>query len=217
MSYPRSGRETRRSAGASQSWPSAQAARHVPLQVGDWKGTLGEKLDERTRKAAEAEGDTQIVYVNDKTGERVKVFIVCGRLMGVMEAPRPDRCYPAHGYKESGERMQQTVRTGTKQRGPKAQFQTAAYVRDGLPDARLFWSWSSDGVWKCLMISALTFCGTKPVFKVHFESEVVDPKQLLDQTPSVSLIKALIPELSRALFPDFKPSTPADASADFKS
>ncbi len=188
----------------------------VPLQVGDWKGTLGEKLDERTRKAAEAEGDTQIVYVNEKTGERVKVFIVCGRLMGVMKH-RPDRCYPAHGYKESGERMQQTVRTGTEDKGPKAQFQTAAYARDGQPDARLFWSWSSDGVWKAPDDLRTDFLRTKPVFKVHFESEAVDPKQPLDQTPSVNLIKVLIPELSRALFPDFKPSTPADASADSKS
>jgi hypothetical protein len=186
----------------------------VPLQVGTWKGTLGDKLDERTRKAAEAEGDTSIVYVNDVTKERVKVFIVCGRLMGVMKH-RPDRCYPAHGYKESGERSQYSVVTGTDdEKGPKAQFQTAAYSRDGQADARLFWSWSSDGFWKAPDDLRSDFRRTIPVFKIHFENEVTDPKQSLDKTPSVDLIKVLIPELSRVLFPDYKPPKTANSSAD---
>jgi hypothetical protein len=176
---------------------------NVPLQVGNWKGTLGEKLDERTRKAAEAEGDIQITYENEDH-ERVKVFIVCGRLMGVMKH-RPDRCYPAHGYKESGERMQHSVVTGADGQGPKAHFQTASYSRDVQRDARLFWSWSDDGYWKAPDDLRSDFRRTKPVFKVHFENEVVDPKQSLDGTPSVKLIKVLIPELSKALFPDYKP------------
>ena len=173
---------------------------NVPLEVGDWKGKLGDKLDDRTRKAAEAEGDTQITYENAKTGERVSVFIVCGRLMGVMKH-RPDRCYPAHGYKEVGERMPQTVKM---EEGESAQFQTASYSRDGLRDARLFWSWSSDGVWKAPDDLRSDFRRTIPVFKIHFENEVADPKGALDDTPSVHLIKVLIPELSKALFPDYK-------------
>jgi hypothetical protein len=178
---------------------------NVPKEVGPWKGTVGDKLDERTRKAAEAEGDTSITYENVETKERVKVFIVCGRLMGVMKH-RPDRCYPAHGYKESGERTQYPVVTGTDDnKGPKAHFQTAAYSRDGQADARLFWSWSSDGYWKAPDDLRSDFRRTIPVFKVHFENEVVDPKQPLDSTPSVKLIKVLIPELSKALFPDYIP------------
>jgi hypothetical protein len=184
---------------------------NVPLQVGHWKGTLGDKLDERTRKAAEAEGDTQITYENEDTHEVVRVFIVCGRLMGVMKH-RPDRCYPAHGYTQSGERMQHSVTTGADGQGPKAQFQTAAYSRDGQRDARLFWAWSSDGVWKAPDDLRSDFRRTIPVFKIHFENEVVDPKQQLDNTPSVNLIKVLIPELSKALFPASPAPKPADES-----
>ena len=191
----------------------AKRLENVPLEVGDWKGTLGDKLDERTRKAAEAEGDTSVTYENAKTGVRVKVFIVCGRLMGVMKH-RPDRCYPAHGYKEVGERMQHPVTTNSE---AKAHFQTAAYSRDGQPDARLFWSWSSDGNWKAPDDLRSDFRRTIPVFKVHFENEVVDPKAPLDQTPSVDLIKELIPELSKALFPDYKPPVPADKETGAKS
>ncbi len=190
---------------------------NVPLQVGKWKGTLGAKLDEKTRKAAEAEGDTQIVYVNED-GEKVNVFIVCGRLMGVMKH-RPDRCYPAHGYKESGERTQWPSKpfgTGADGEGPKAQFQTAAYSRDGQPDARLFWAWSSDGVWKAPDDLRTDFRRTVPVFKVHFENEVTNAKQPLDDTASVKLIRVLIPELTRALFPDYKAPQPAGSTAEAK-
>ena len=63
----------------------------------------------------------------------------------------------------------------------------------------------------------MDFLRTKPVFKVHFESEAVDPSSRSTKHRVWNLIKVLIPELSRVFVPNFKPSTPADASADSKS
>ncbi|HEV3417025.1 MAG TPA: exosortase-associated EpsI family protein [Pirellulales bacterium] len=175
---------------------------NIPLEVGGWKGMIGQKLDEATRQYAGAVGDTSIVYTNSKTGERVSVFVVCGRLDDVMKH-RPDRCYPAHGYKEEGERMQRKV---TTESGAKAEFQTATYSREGLPaPARLYWAWSSDGNWLAPDDLRDDFYRDKPVFKVHFEHELTQANQSIDEGPSVELIKVLVPELSRALFPDYKP------------
>src|SRR5580704_7901568 len=71
----------------------------LPLTMDAWHGKIGPRLDEDTRRVAGAEGDVQIVYTNSKTGAEVSAFLVCGRLMDMMNH-RPDRCYPANGYHE---------------------------------------------------------------------------------------------------------------------
>jgi hypothetical protein len=53
------------------------------------------------------------------------------------------------------------------------------------------------------------FFRDKPVFKIHFEQELTQANQSIDEGPSVDLIKVLIPELSKTLFPDYKPPVKA--------
>src|SRR5438552_3374812 len=66
----------------------------IPLEIGDWQGKRGAKMDDAIRKYAGAVGDTQITFVNKHTREQVNVLVVCGRLLDVWNH-RPDRCYPA--------------------------------------------------------------------------------------------------------------------------
>jgi hypothetical protein len=179
---------------------------NIPLEVGDWKGQLGPKMEEDIRKYSGAVGDTQITYTNSRTHERVNVLVVCGRLMDVW-IHRPDRCYPAHGYKEEGERAAHVLQISNEM---AAEFQTSVYSRkDESTPVRVYWGWSSDGKWLAPDDVRDNFKRTRPIFKIQIENQIVRENQSLDEGPGVELIKALLPELNRTLFPDSKPRLPA--------
>jgi uncharacterized protein DUF3485 len=181
----------------------------VPLQVGPWTGHPGPKVDEETRKYGGMEGDVQITYVNEKTGDHVNIFVVCGRLLDVMKHT-PDRCYPAHGFQIDAEPIQTTVTTDA---GTKAEFKMAAFARDEKPDAiRVYWTWSSDGNWKAPKDLRDEFQRTKPIYKLYFDHDVQLANQPISEGPSIELIKVLIPKITKVLFPDAETPGPASAA-----
>jgi hypothetical protein len=187
----------------------ARRIEKIPLEVGDWKGQRGPKMEEDIRNYAGAVGDAQITFTNSRQ-ERVNVMIVCGRLMDVWNH-RPDRCYPAHGYKEEGDRTAQKIDIYDK---VPAEFQTSIYSRkDAAAPLRVYWGWSSDGRWLAPDDVRDNFKRTHPIFKIQVENAIVGDKQSLSEGPGVDLIKALIPELNRALFPNYKPPVPPAPTA----
>jgi len=179
----------------------------LPVDIGPWHGERGPGLKESMRKAAGAEGDYQIVFTNDKH-EKVDVFIVCGRLLD-MSKHRPDRCYPAQGYKADGEETKlQKVAIGPKS---KADFRTAVYSKEdeGIK-TRIYWSWASDRVWKAPDGEdglRKEFRRTKPIYKLYVDDQVSGPNQRTDEGPCIDLIKVLVPAYDKILFPEADKAT----------
>jgi hypothetical protein len=171
----------------------------IPLDFGGWKGTVGPKMDENIRKYAGAVGDAQILYTNS-TGQKVNLLVVCGRLMDVWNH-RPDRCYPAHGYKEDTDRQVQLLTDGD---GAKCNFQSSIYVKDQAR-VRVYWGWSSDGKWVAPDDLRQDFFRTDPIFKIQVEAGVAGDNEPADRGPAADFIKVLLPELNRVLFPGYKP------------
>ncbi len=171
----------------------------IPLEIGEWKGTLGPKMDENIRKYAGAVGDTQILYTN-AAGQKVNVLVVCGRLMDVWNH-RHDRCYPAHGYDKQNDPVQKSYYDNNN---AKCEFQTAIYVKDQAP-VRVYWTWSSDGEWKAPDDIRQGFLRTDPIFKLQVEAVAAKDNEGADRGPAVDFIKVLLPELNRSLFPGYEP------------
>ena len=180
----------------------------IPLEIGggEWKGTLGPKMEESIRKYAGAVGDTQILYTNSK-GQKVILLVVCGRLMDVWNH-RPDRCYPAHGYKEETDHREQKLTDGND---VSCTFQTSIYVKDQAR-VRVYWGWSSDGKWVAPDDIRQDFMRTDPIFKIQVESAVTQDNAPANSGPAVDFIRVLLPELNRTLFPGYKPPVPAQST-----
>jgi hypothetical protein len=181
---------------------------NLPLEIGPWIGKRGPRLEEGMRRAANAEGDLQITYTNQLTGEQAHMFIVCGRLLD-MSKHRPDRCYPAQGYKAVGEEAAlQKLTTATKS---KVEFRTAVYSKaDQGINTRIYWSWASDGVWKGPDGEdglRKEFRRTKPIYKMYVDNPVHGSDERAGEGPSIELIKVLVPAYNKVLFP------PADKAA----
>ena len=178
----------------------------MPLVIGPWKGQIGPRLDEETRRYVGAVGDIQVSYINQETGERANVFIVCGRLYDVLKH-RPDRCYPAHGYQTEEEERPYEESTADKR---PVGFRTAVYVKEDKPTGtRIYWSWSSDGNWKGPDDIRTAFQRSKPIFKLYVDHDVPAAGQPLGEGPSPKFIRVLIPALNKALFPKDAAAKPA--------
>ncbi len=183
----------------------------IPLEIGDWQGTLGPKMEPDIRQYAGAVGDTQISFVNKTTREHVNVLVVCGRLLDVWDH-RPDRCYPAHGYEEKGDRSPQTIKVPPND--TPAEFQMSVYSLKNPPqEVRVYWAWSNDGKWIAPDGLRDDFSRIKPVFKIQIESPVGRENQSPLEGPAADLIKELIPAVNRVLFPEEQAAKPADAKA----
>ena len=184
----------------------------IPLEIGEWKGTLGPKMDENIRKYAGAVGDTQILYTN-AAGQKVNLLVVCGRLQDVWNH-RPDRCYPAHGYKQETDPREQKV---TDAENAPSIFLTSIYALEtDQRRVRVYWGWSSNGKWVAPDDLRQDFMRTDPIFKIQVEAGVAQDDEPADRGPAVDFMKVLLPELNRALFPGYKPpdrGAPATATA----
>jgi hypothetical protein len=188
----------------------------LPLEVGPWKGTLGDKLDDSMRKAAGAEGDQCILYTNELTGEKARMFIDCGRLAD-MSKHRPDRCYPAQGYTADSEETQLEKVTTAAQ--SKVEFRTAVYSKADLK-TRIYWSWASEGVWKAPDGEdglRKVFPRTRPVYKLYVDNPVRRADEQASEGPSIELIKVLIPAYEKVLFPPEDKAAHAAAASPRKS
>lgn len=182
----------------------------IPLEIGEWKGTLGPKMDENIRKYAGAVGDTQILYTNSATGQKVNLLVVCGRLIDVWNH-RPDRCYPAHGYKADTDANKRNLKDDEK---APCEFQTAIYnLEKDHKRVRVYWGWSSDGKWVAPDDLRQDFMRTDPIFKIQVEAGVAEDNEPSDRGPAVDFMKVALPELNRVLFPGYKPPDHAAQAA----
>ena len=180
---------------------------NLPMNIGPWHGKLGPRLEERMQKAAGAEGYQDIVYTNSVTGEQANMFIVVARLSDISKH-RPDRCYPAQGYKPVGdEAVLQKVIAADKS---KTEFRTALYTKEeqGLR-TRIYWSWASDAVWKAPDGEdglRHVFSRTKPIYKLYVDTQERASGERTGEGPCVDLVKVLVPAYNKALFPAAPPA-----------
>jgi len=207
------GKETERWGEIPEMKQFAARLEKLPLQIGPWKGKRAPGLDESMRKAAGAEGDVEIVYTNAETNEQVDMFIVVGRLVDISKH-RPDRCYPAQGYKPVGdEAVLQKVKT---EANSNTEFRTAVYSKEGQGNTRIYWTWASDGVWKGPDGEdglRKEFRRTKPIYKMYVRNQVRQPDEKAGEGPSINLIKAIVPAYNKVLFPPLDNPTAETATS----
>lgn len=205
------GKETERWGEIPEMKQFAERLHKLPMDIGTWHGKFGPRLTESMQKAAGAEGYEVIVYTNEVTGAQVNMFIVVGRLLDVSKH-RPDRCYPAQGYKAEGdEAVLQTVFSSDRpDRSKIGEFRTALYTKDDQAyKTRIYWSWASEGVWKGPDGEdglRKEFRRTKPIYKMYVDNPERGENRP-GEGPSIELIRVLVPAYNKVLFP------PSDSAA----
>lgn len=188
--------------------PGASAARlqGIPLTVGKggepwvtWKAGKPENIDPQQKEIGDIEGDQVIEYTNQRTGTVVRVVVVCGSA-GPISVHSPDVCYQGSGYKRIQPSGRQPIEGGAQ----PAEFEAATFTRSeqGVPVfLRIFWAWGADGRWSAPENPRWTYRHRPALFKLYAVRRLSRADEPLATDPCADLLRVLLPELDKQLFP----------------
>jgi hypothetical protein len=179
---------------------AAARVMQVPTDVGDWHGE-NQAADERAFAQAGAQTYWVRRYQNSKTGATVTVILMCGR-GGRMSVHTPDVCYQSSGVEMLGEAKKISVPIAG---ASAAEFKSGTFSTEKSPGAsqlRLYWAWSSDGVWQAPYYPRFTFQGRPFLFKLYVLREFVPGTEAVEADPGVTFLQQLLPQLNKTLFPN---------------
>jgi hypothetical protein len=174
--------------------PAQSAARltQLPLTLDDWDGEVQEFKD-RSNLA----GRAWLRYAQRRTGKNVTVLLICDR-PGPVSIHTPDACYGASGY---------TMGTKLKFR-PKGmqntEFWSAPFRKSSVSDQsnlRIYWGWNAGNGWQAADDPRSTFAGFPALYKLYLIREMAQATDSVDDDACVDLMRQLLPELQKTLFP----------------
>jgi hypothetical protein len=171
----------------------------LPWTVGDWDGTIT-KLDAELRTIRNSGAFVTARYVNRRTGDTIEVSLICGR-PGALSLHPPTICFPAHGYKvkKGGRRIEVPAEKST----PKSACMIADFARQsaaGEEGIHILWCYGVDGEWIAPENPRVSLAGRQAVYKLYVAHLGVEEELPAEKDPCVSFLKAILPELSHALY-----------------
>jgi Protein of unknown function (DUF3485) len=173
----------------------------LPLKFGDWEGEPGE-LPARIIEQSEVSGYLLRRYHNRRTNADVSIFLGCGR-PGPVSVHSPEVCYVGGGYEIFGEPRRfpvSAISEGadgafvvTDFRNPPSQI--GGYLR-------IFWGLTTAGEWDVPQSPRLAFATAPVLFKLYVYRSLANPAEEVESDPCIALIRELLPELNKSLFPE---------------
>jgi hypothetical protein len=174
----------------------------VPFAVGDWDGTTVEATPDQLPAS---EPGTVLLrrYVNRVNGATVTLFLTVGRPGPIVASHTPDSCYPGAGFACDGAVGKRSV--AAEGGGRPNQFRVADYSKTERASPlhlRVFWGWSADGAWQAPDYPRLAFAGKKRLYKLYVIRQLPKAGEPADDDPAIPFLRALAPELQKALMAD---------------
>jgi len=174
----------------------------VPMNVGDWEGTDRVVTDDVLRVAGAA-GHLSRDYQHKQTGQRVKVWLICGRPQDMI-IHNPQICYPGQGYTQHGQRRKYSFVNRYDSSEP-SEFFTAAFrkeAHEAVTADRVYWAFakSDDPVWKAPTSVRLTFPGVNTLYKLYFTCQTEGVSGSNDDNAATRFGHEFIPAVSKVLF-----------------
>jgi len=181
----------------------------VPLDVGEWRGEEGAKIDDRSKQVAGVVGSVNRKFTNPTLNESVSVDLVSGRPHD-MYFHTPDRCYPAAGFERGGKQTQ------VKIDGVEGSFYTNTYIKtesSGIQNLRVYWAWSTDGTWTAPESFKWKYGGNPSIYKLYVMVPITSHDQSEDRNGATDFLRVFVPELKKTLFAKTNPAPAAAKDA----
>ncbi len=175
----------------------------VSLELGDWVGHAVE-LGEDNLALGETAGFLTRSYVHRQTGERLSVFLNCGR-PGPVAVHTPDVCYEGAGYRMVGGQGRYAAPAGAGE--VSNEFWVAKFRKEeaAVPEQmRIYWAWSAAGPWRAPDNPRVAFARVPVLYKLYVIRRL--PTSGAERPPeedsAVEFLQALTAEIGRRLFSD---------------
>jgi hypothetical protein len=173
----------------------AEKLNQVPEIIGDWRQTKVEELRENAANQLEAAGSFVRVYLNETTGQEVRVALVLGPA-GPMSVHIPEICYEGRDYVPRADRE----RIGISGTGlSDAQLWSVTLDSQGLEARSLHvcYGWSDGRSWQAPLQPRFSLSGNPYLYKLQLASEGV----LAEDTDGTNACTVFLEDFLPALQP----------------
>jgi len=187
------GRMTERWGGGDDLAELAEKLNQVPERFGDWRLTKVEELRENAAQQLEAAGSFVRVYLNERTGQQVRVAMIVGPT-GAMSVHIPEICYEGRDYVPREDR----ARIGVSGTGlSDAQLWSVVLDSQGLDAQSLHvcYGWSDGRRWMAPARPRFSLSGNPYLYKLQIASEGTMAASGDDTKACVAFLEKFLPEL----------------------
>lgn len=194
----------------------AARVHEVPKEINDWVCIEEGSVSGAELKMAELNSYAMRHYRNQRTGAIVTMLLMCGPTGPVAVHP-PTACYAGQGYEQIGDvamhrvasRQHPAAGTSVSKSTSTHRMMTAQFRKPGRANsrkARIFWSWSADGVWSTPVSPRLEFAGCPALFKLYVTHEAHDLRPLDGTTPAEEFLRDALPVIRQSVFHSESPA-----------
>ena len=182
----------------------------IPETIGDWVVIDEGTYSEHELKIAELSSYIMRHYRDRGTGEVVTVLLMCGKTGPVAVHP-PTVCYKGQGFEQLDAEKKHAVDTG--QQGDASvghEFLTAAFAK---PDPgthmrqRIYWAWSTNGVWQVPANPRLEFSSSPVLFKLYVTQEAHQLRRESGESAAEAFLLDALPVIRQAVSGDSTPNS----------
>ena len=183
----------------------SEVLKNVPHNIGDWQGEDLETTDQVRKTAGVVGRYVNRLYRNVRTGERVKLWLICGHSKDITRHT-PEVCYPSSGFTQ---RAQANSLYPCNYPGgvDDANFWTNTFTKEddtGRRIERVFWSWyrpvEGEPVrWEAPTNPRYAFGNSRALYKMYFTNEMRDPAETTEQSPCIRFARDVLPIIDKAL------------------
>ena len=176
----------------------AERLKNVPDSFGDWTSVPAE-VDKDQLRWAQVYAHVSRDYVNQKTGAKVNVFLVCGKTHP-MAIHSPDQCYAAAGFQQ-GDPSRKYIDAN----GRSAELWSSRFTREVNLEQQaldIIWAWAADeGAWQAPTSPRPHFSNKSALYKIY----VITPPG--SEGDAEAFLKEYLSILDKVLFQPAEPST----------
>lgn len=168
----------------------------VPEQIGSWTSSP-EEIDEREKRMAGIVGSLRRAYRNPENGYVVSMTILCGAA-GPMSVHPPTACFEGVGYELSSGPSVVTFDVADAEF--RSSFNRATFRLPTAPTSevvRVFWGWSSDGIWTAPETPRIAFRGQPYLYKLYIVDRAF--QQIDDVRQSETFFELALAEIRKGL------------------
>lgn len=173
---------------------------NIPTQVGDWQGKELQ-LEQKFLDQGEVSGYILRDYVNRKTGELLKILIICGK-PGPTSVHTPDVCYRGAGYRLHGERQRHTEMVPSMPQPVDLWSGDFRKTKSTLPEElRIYWTWTHNGHWEAPTYPRFHYVGQSTLYKMYVVHAGTHDAKTSEKDVCLRFMHEFLPVVNHALFP----------------
>ncbi len=173
----------------------ARKLEEIPHEFGNWRLESSHEIDEVALRILKCAGYVHRQYVNQETGQSVRVSVICGP-PGPTSVHTPDICYDSQGHTLTEGPEKVTIQDVD---GSNQEFWTLMLEANNVDRSsiRVYYAWSAGGVWMAPKNPRISLSNHEYLFKLQLAAPLVGGWDLGTSEPCLAFLRDFVPAAKR--------------------